>query len=207
MRDVPAGMEATLAADKLRLIVLIEAHWAQATAYYALNHVAVSFGGRTYSAAAGAYSEIQESARREAPTFRLVLQNLDGVIGALVDPHTGGEDQRGRRVVVRQVTEADIADATAVIEDTFVIDAYSCDRSTATFKMGSPRATDLKIPFRRIQAASCPWPYKGAECGSVSTLATCDKSRGDCRARFPTGAALRWGGHLVGSSTRRIFVV
>ena len=35
----------------------------------------------------------------------------------------------------------------------------------------------------RIQSASCPWAYKGTECGYTGALGACDKSYAACQAR------------------------
>lgn len=208
MRAPAAAMQTTLAGDKVRLINLVELRLVQGTYYYAIGSAAsVSFGGLTYTPTAGAYGERRETTERRGPAFDLRLQNLDGVLGALCDPTVStGRDQRGRRAIIRTVTEADILDATALIEDAFFINGASVTRLLVSFALGNAPAQMVMVPSFITQPYLCPWAataYKGQECGSRSSLTTCGGTLPDCRARFGPGEALRTGAFPLGRSQYR----
>ena len=207
-RDLPAAMDTTLASGGLRLIHLVSLALSQGTYRYALSPVDITFGGATYTATAGEFNEVQETTERQAPSLRLVLQNVDGVLGRLLDPRDStGADQRGRRVTVTTITEADIADSTAKVEDTFFIDAVSLSRLAAVFVLGNPMAVGIKVPHFVTQPYFCPWAataYRGPECGSTSLEKTCPGTLVACRQRFEPGEALRFGGFPGRAAWRRV---
>ena len=200
-------MTTALAADAVRLLHLVTLSLSQGTYRYAISGVDVTFGGNTYTATAGAFSQLEETTQRGAPSVRLVLQNADGVLGALCDPLVGGVDQRGKRVTIEAVEETTIADSTAVVTDTLLISHYRMLRDAIEFTLGSPMAVAVQVPYLVAGPTRCPWPYKGAECGSVSALTTCGKTLTDCKARFPAGEALRFGGAMGRTRARRNFWV
>lgn len=208
MRAPAAAMQTTLAGAALRLVRLVELRLVQATYRYALGSAAtVSFGGQSYSPTAGAYNEWRETTERRGPSFDLRLQNLDGVLGALCDPTVStGRDQRGRRVVIRTVTEADIADADAVLTDTFFVNAVAVTRVLVSFALGNSPAQMVSVPSFVTQPYLCVWArtaYKGAECGSRSSEASCGGTLSDCRKRFGPREALRFGGFPLGRAASR----
>ena len=208
MRSPAAAMQTALAGDGVRLIFLIEIVLSQGTYRYAIAATDITFGGSTYTATAGFWSEVEESADIAAPRFRLTLQNLDGVLGALLDGLMAtGADGRGRRLTVKTIEEGTIADSTAVLSDTFLISDYRLDRERVVLTLGTAGYLMALVPNRTIGSVRCPWVYKGAECGSVSTEKTCAKTLEDCKARFPAGAALRFGGQMGRAQSRRSFFV
>jgi phage-related protein len=200
-------MATTLAGDSLRIIRLVELQLEQATYRYAFGPNDVTWSSLTWTATAGAHTDAQESAQREAPTLRLSMQNLDGVLGKLVDPLVGGKDPRGRRVVIREVTEADIADASSVRSTTYVIDSVQCGRTAVVFQLGSPYALVVMVPSRTVGSVRCQWVYRDRYCGSTSTLKECGKTLADCKMRFGTGEALRFSPGLARTRSRRVFFV
>lgn len=202
-RDLPTGMDTALAASTLRLIPLVEMVLSQGTYRYALAATDVTFGGSTYTATAGAFSELAETTDRGAPTFRLVLQNADGVLGTLVDGLGSGADARGKRITIRTIEEGQVGDATAVVSDTFLVSDCRCTRETVSFSLGSPMAVTVEAPYRTLGSPRCPWVYKSLECGSVSTEAKCGKAIADCKARFSADEALRFGGNPGRTRNRR----
>ena len=55
----------------------------------------------------------------------------------------------------------------------------------------------IRYPRRRMYSNYCPFVYKGPDCQSTSSLATCGKTLADCKARF--SADLRFGGFPTAS--------
>lgn len=207
MRTATEAMQDTLAGDSLRLIRLIEMALEQGTYRYGLNiPYAITWNGLTWNPMPGQYGEIQESAERQAPQFALTLQNLDGVLGRLFDPLVGGKDPRGRRVTLREITEADAADADAVLSDTFVIESWSATRAQVALRLGAPWATEILVPSRRMGGLRCSFIYKGPDCGSLSAESACPKTPGACAVRN-TGRPLPFSNPPTRTRPRRAFFV
>lgn len=208
MRSPAAAMQTALAGDGVRLIFLIEIVLSQGTYRYAISPVDITFSGSTYSATAGFWSEREQPSDGAVPQFRLTLQNIDGVLGSLLDGLVAtGADARGRRITIRTIEEGTIADSTAVIARTFLISDCRLDRERVVLTIGAPAYLMTQVPERTIGSVRCPWVYKGSECGSVSTEKSCGKTLEDCKARFPAGAALRFGGKMGRAQSRRSFFV
>lgn len=202
-RALPTAMDTALAADSLRLIYLIEMALTQGTYRYALAATSITFDGAVYLATAGGFSEMAETTDRGAASFRLTLQNADGVLGPLLDGLGSGADARGKRITLRAIEETTIADATAVVTDVFAISDYRILRDAVAFSIGSPMATAVEAPHRTLGATRCPWVYRSAECGSLAAPSTCGKTIKDCQARFDKGEALRFGGTPARVRSRR----
>lgn len=209
MRSKNAALLAILAGDQIDLVALIEIATSDAPLRYALDTEPRVWNGQTFAATSGFFGEIQESAEREIPALQLVLQNADGVLGPLVHPDTGGEDLRGKRVVIRQASRTLLSGESPndlVIEWTFFVNSYSwIGREAVAFDVGVFPAESVRVPDRTLQGLRCRWIYKGAHCGYVGELATCDKTREDCRRHFE-GEPLRFGGFPTAADARALRV-
>lgn len=208
MRSPASAFQTAIQGDQWRPIWLLELRLSTGTLRYAINPVDVTFNALTYTAVPASVGAIQESAERQAPQVRVRLQNVDGVLGPLVDAlNASGADPRTLRAVVTMVEASNLADATAKIEDTLVIDSVTISREAVEFILGSPFATGILVPLRAAGSYTCPWEYKGAHCGSESPEKSCGKTLADCRLRFPKGDALRFGGLPGRVTTRRTVLV
>jgi phage-related protein len=209
VRSKNAALLAIFAGDQLDLVALIEIATSDGPLRYALDTEARVWNGQTFAATSGFFGEIQESAEREIPALQLVLQNADGVLGPLVHPDTGGEDLRGKRVVIRQASRTLLSGESPndlVIEWTFFVNSYSwIGREAVAFDIGVFPAESVRVPDRTLQGLRCRWIYKGAHCGYVGDLATCDKTREDCRRHFE-GEPLRFGGFPTAADARALRV-
>ena len=78
------------------------------------------------------------------------------------------------------------------------------DRAVA-FDLGVFPAEAIRVPDRTLQGLRCRWIYKGAHCGYVGDLATCDKTREDCRRHFED-EPLRFGGFPTSADARALRV-
>jgi hypothetical protein len=209
VRSKNAALLALLAGDQLDLVALVEIATSKDPLRYALDTEDRVWNARTFKATSGFFGEIQESAERELPALQLVLQNADGVLGPLVHPDTGGEDLRGRRIVIRQASRTLLTGTSPddlVIEWTFFVNAYSfLGREAVAFEIGVFPAEALRIPDRTLQGLRCRWIYKGAHCGYVGDLATCDRTREDCGRHF-VDEPLRFGGFPTSADARALRV-
>jgi len=209
VRQKNAAFLALLQGDELDLVALIEIQRTTTPLRFALDTAPQVWNALTFEPTSGAFGEIQESAEREVPSLQLVLQNADGALGPLCLPDAGGEDLRGRRVTVRQASRALLAGASPedlVIEWTFFVNAYSfIAREAVAFDLGVFPAEEIRVPDRTLQGLRCRWIYKGAHCGYVGDLPTCDKTREDCRRHFED-EPLRFGGFPTSADARALRV-
>jgi phage-related protein len=209
MRSKNAALLALLAGDELDLVALVEIATSKDPFRYAIDTEPRVWNGETFAATSGSFGEIQESSEREVPSLQLVLQNADGVLGPLVHPGTGGEDLRGRRVTIRQAARPLLTGENPndfVIEWTFFVNSYSwIGREAVAFEIGVFPAEAIRVPERSLQGLRCRWIYKGAHCGYVGELATCDKTREDCRRHFED-EPLRFGGFPTAADARALRV-
>lgn len=211
MRSRDATFTALLEGDALDLVALVEiSTGATDPLRYALDTADRTWDGKVWTATAGAFQEIQESAQREVPSLQLVLQNADGVLGPQLDPQvSGGRDIRGRRVTIRQADRRRLSGATAadlVIEWTFfVADVAWLDPGAVAIGLGVFPAETVQVPDRTCQGLRCRWAYRGLHCGYGGALATCDRTRADCGRHFP-GEPLRFGGFPTAADARALRV-
>ena len=88
------------------------------------------------------------------------------------------------------------ADVHALVERLFDLDGYNWGDRDATLSLTeSPLLQGMRVPSRTTNPHFCPFTFKGAECGYVGSLTTCNYSFEDCRERFGTDPK-RFGGFL-----------
>ncbi len=225
MRTPGATLKAAVAEDAIRAAWLVELQFSAATERIALYPLDISFDSQTFSAGNGQLSEINQNLEGRAPRCRLVLQNLDDAIRdslkAAVAVRVGATDYadrdhqaRGTVVILRLVLTDELAEG-AVLEDTYILDAYTYDGRTARLELASsPILRGIQVPGRRTQTWHCPFEFKGTECGfvgrlgptdpgyvamSAETLATCDftyDGPNGCTKHFGKADAKRFGGFI-----------
>lgn len=209
MRSTGAAFATLLESDQLDLVVLVEIEKASGVLLYAIDALPRTWNSLEFAATSGYLEEIQESAERQIPALQLVLQNRDGVLGPVTHPASGGEDLRGRRVTIRQAARPLLTGENPndfVIEWTFFVNSYSwIGREAVAFEIGVFPAEAIRVPERSLQGLRCRWIYKGAHCGYVGELATCDKTREDCRRHFED-EPLRFGGFPTAADARALRV-
>ncbi len=155
-----------------------------------------------------------------APRPHLVVSNFMSAITTVL---LGSDDLLGAKVVRKRtlkkyldaVNFTDGINANADSSAHFADDIYYVDRkvneSKEAVEFELVSALDLSgvmVPKRQIIQNSCPWKYRGAECGYTGTsyftkndLSTADQTKDSCskklqgcKARFGVGAELPYGG-------------
>lgn len=179
------------------------------------DHRGITYGGNRYLLVDFEFSEIRHVAGSERVRVELSIGNLG-------DPATGGasgywadfirtRDLNGTEVSLRVVEETLVADENEEIRELrWFVSGYRCDAKRLRLGLGSPfDALMLETPGVPLGSHACLWAalglYKRHPCNSVSTLASCGGSLGECAKRFPAGAALRFGPSfpLFAAGTRR----
>jgi phage-related protein len=225
MRTPGATLSAAVAADTIKAAWLVELQFSGGTVRLALYPLDLTFETNTFSAGNGQLSEINQNLEGRAPRCRLVLQNLDDAIRdslkADVNVQVGATDYearphqaRGTVVILRLVLTDNLAEG-AVLEDTYLLDAYTFDGRTARLELASsPILRGIQVPGRRTQTWYCPFEFKSSECGfvgrlgptdpgyipiSAETLASCDftyDGPNGCTKHFGKAEAKRFGGFI-----------
>ena len=207
MREKASAFLALLQGDQLDLTALIEIDTAVGPLRYALDTHPRTWNQKTFAPTAGGFTYIEESAERGVPHLRLVIQNADGVLGPKLHPDTGGEDIRGRRVSIWQVSRDLLYSTPAedfAIGWTLFVGAYSwIGREAVALELGVFPAEAIKVPDRTCQGLRCRWIYKGEHCGYIGDLSTCDKTLQDCRKHFED-EPLRFGGFPTSADARAL---
>jgi len=128
--------------------------------------------------------EISSSLLGEADLADCELQNVDTVLGIefanLERFLSGAEAKVGRYWKdLEKGTEWHKVFLTGLVED------VSDDEMAVKVTIVSDIYADVSVaPLRNVRRL-CPARYKGFECGSVSALATCRYTIGDCQLRHP----------------------
>jgi lambda family phage minor tail protein L len=145
------------------------------------------------------------SADGTVPRPKLSFSNVAGLVSAALAQY---EDFHGARVT-RKRTESRFLDAANFLsgnpnanpnagwpDDIFYVERKEVEtKELIVLELAS--AADLqgaKIPKRVCVAGTCPWVYKGAECGYAGGLPTCDKTLTDCETHFGANEPLPFGG-------------
>jgi lambda family phage minor tail protein L len=180
----------------------------------------VVWQGNTYEAMPIEASGFEWNGKGKLPRPSLRMQNVDGLIGALMDTY---DDMIGA-VVTRKRTFAKYLDAvnfpgganpTADPAAFFQDDVYSVNRKIAHTKQSvelelssSFDVHGVMIPRRQLIQHACTWEYRSAECSyagppvakvddtytNVSTEDRCGKRIASCELRFGGAAVLPFGG-------------
>lgn len=183
---------------------------------------AVVWQGNSYPAMPIEVAGFEFSGKGKLPRPTMRVQNVDGLMGALVDTY---DDFIGT-VVTRQRTLAKYLDAvnfpggvnaTADPTAVFPDDVYTVNRKVSHTKLAIEfelaanfDVQGVLLPRRQIVQHVCTWAYRSAECGYAggpvatardvpttdSLLDVCGKRVSSCTLRFGAVAPLPYGGFV-----------
>lgn len=183
---------------------------------------AVVWQGNSYAAMPIEVAGFEFSGKGKLPRPTMRVQNVDGLMGALVDTY---DDLIGT-VVTRQRTLAKYLDAinftggvnpTADPTAVFPDDVYTINRKVSHTKLAIEfelaanfDIQGVLLPRRQIVQHVCTWGYRSAECGYAggpvatardvptvdSLLDVCGKRVSSCVLRFGANAPLPFGGFV-----------
>jgi hypothetical protein len=207
VRTLEASFAARMASKDFAPIRLLELLVPQGTLRYALYATGITFGGKSFVATSGAWTEQQESLSPEAPTPSVILQNVDEVVGPILDLLTSGKDPRGSKARLL-LTDATAAAVSPTVDGTWLEETYFIEGCqvieepprAVSLVLGVWAAVAVKVPWRLVGVSLCPFIYKGIHCGFTvlpdgSGLSDCRKTIDECARHFP-GLPLRTGQFL-----------
>ena len=179
----------------------------------------VVWAGNTYTPLPVQAEGFDLSTGGKMPRPKLRIANIDGVVSqTLLGADIAGSKVTRRRTMVRYLDAVNFpgganpdADPTAeMTPDVFYIDRKTAEtKAVVEFELASSMdVAGVKLPKRQIIQNSCPWRYRGGECGyagpPVATVLDaptddpmkdqCGKRLSSCKLRFGETAVLPYGG-------------
>mgnify|MGYP000414407764 CR=1 FL=1 len=179
----------------------------------------VVWAGHTYTPLPVQAEGFGLSTGGKMPRPKLRIANIDGVASqTLLGADIAGSKVTRRRTMVRYLDAVNFpggvnpdADPTAeMTPDVFYIDRKTAEtKAVVEFELASSMdVAGVKLPKRQIIQNSCPWRYRGGECGyagpPVATVLDaptgdpvkdqCGKRLSSCKLRFGETAVLPYGG-------------
>lgn len=163
----------------------------------AKNDEDVSFEGNTFFASSfefeyreepGAQPDVSISIVDYNQTIQSYMQTYNGCIGSHV-----------------KIYAVNAGDLTAPAEDVEFFDVIGASASDYNIRwtLGAENTVTLKFPRRMQSRDKCPWQYKGAQCGYVGGLTSCDLSFAGANGCVVHNNSLNYGGY-VGLSKSKI---
>lgn len=158
----------------------------------------VVYQGNTYIAFNFDFDPITDASTGELTTLTLRVCNVNRLIHSYLEQYDGGI---GARVELRVVSAQDMTGDPSILMQ-FEITEATADSNWATLTLGADNPMRQIFPRFVYLKDFCMWRYntpamqaasdpKGAQCGYIGALATCNKTLTDCRAHANSG---RFGG-------------
>jgi lambda family phage minor tail protein L len=142
-----------------------------------VTYPAVS-GGQLYVKFPISHDQLSENSDGSVDQVRVSAANADRILGGYVELYNG---LRGMRVNIKTVFISLLDDASAYIEDTFVVDSCVIGETEVSLLCTSRLdVMDVQLPGRRF-LNRCPWTFKGTICLYSGAGTTCDKSLTACQ--------------------------
>lgn len=138
------------------------------TVYICNNKEDITFNSQVYTAASFDVDIKQQSGALAEIT--LVIQDFTRGIQTLMQEYGGGV---GFEVKVLYVNSSAL-DSDPEIEENFKVTGASAQGYVSTFTLGAENPLSKRCPKRLQHREICSFTYKSTECGSNSTLPTCD---------------------------------
>lgn len=144
------------------------------------NNENIIWNGEEYIAFPFTLGNVSESTDGSDPNVELNIDNTTQAFEKYIEDGNGGN---GTEVILRVVNTANLQCATPELEEYFTIVKCNVSQQTITFTLGTNYSARSRRPMNRYMKNNCPFKYKGIRCGCTSSLATCDHTLANCRAR------------------------
>ena len=116
----------------------------------------VIYNGQTYTAAAIAIDDIEQTIEGDLRERRLAVSNIDGIAGGYIET----QDLEGRQVTITHVPLETLSPSDALTES-YTIESQRYDRKTASVVLGHSNLTKRKVPWRRAERHRCQQDWVG----------------------------------------------
>jgi phage-related protein len=181
--QVSSALRAKLFSAECQPLDLYELHLDSGIRYYSSEHI--TWEGHEYLPYVVDRSDVRRS-EREIDSVTVTLSNVDTAIAQLLLT----EPIEGRRLIIRKIDRS-VAGDSIVLFNGLMDRPSRIDEKTAQITarelLGS---IDVEVPAR-VFSPSCPWQFKGEECGYGGPETECNKSWARCQQ---LGNTARFGG-------------
>jgi hypothetical protein len=177
MRNFDSGYAAEIAKEIAAVFWLVSLQMGSATQRYTDADIPLVYNSNVYAPLPLAVTDIQQSPGFQVDSVTVELDNTSRLMSATLL----GEDAVGRGVVLRRqaLNASRVAIATVEIFSGYILGWPVLDESRAQLKIGNEFAFWNKKALR-LPTPSCPWSFKGPECGYAGAAAKCDQSPERC---------------------------
>lgn len=134
---------------------------------------------------------------KSLPIPKITIGNAFGTISQAIEQYDGLQGARFTRIkTMRKYLDLPADPAYIMGKQVFKVDRVSEESAiSVTFELTSFLAVaGAKLPGQVMTKRRCTAQYKSAECGSVSTNPTCDRSLTNCALNFPANSPLNFNG-------------
>lgn len=169
-------------------LLLLEIQFGEETIRICRNTESVSWRGHIWEAFPFTISDTKTDNKGSLSNVTIEVDNTTREIEYYLNNANGGT---GSDIVLYVVRFDGLEGAEADLEEHFSVKATNVNDAKVIFTLGNSYNTRQRRPWRRYMKNSCPFKYKGVECGCNSELATCNHTLSACRER---GNSTRFGG-------------
>jgi hypothetical protein len=161
------------------------------------NTEEITYQGNLYAPTAFELSIKQET--NSQAELQVVFQDMTRGLQTYLQAYGGGV---GFDVYVTLVNSGNLSQPPE-IQEMFQVVNTAVDNYVVTFSLGAENPLTRLFPRRLQNRDFCPWKYKGAECGYVGGLATCDRTLLGVNGCAAHNNTLRFGGYPGLNATNR----
>jgi len=151
----------------------------------------VVFAGVTYTRFPIKIDYTANNTTGQIDSVTITLGNVSRLVQASLEAY----EFRGKKVKCQMVFIDQLADASAVIQDTYYIDTYTAYANNVVFTLSSKfDVLNLQCPSRIYMRTFCYWKFKSTECGYAGATTSCNKTASACKAMLGGSNFARFGG-------------
>jgi len=150
------------------------------TYYLCANNENITFDGNLYIAWSIDLDDITYDSSGKISVFSAKVDNTTRTLQYVIDGYNGLSDSN---ITIKIVNSDHLSTAIPDFDGYYKIKSVKCNEQIIDFELGSEDILRKRVPYRTYNKNRCPYLYKGIECGSVSSIATCNHTLSDCRSR------------------------
>ena len=176
MKTISTAVNAQLEAEQFQYFYTVEIQLASVTLYYTDCDRPVHYDGIRYTPAPISFADIAYAAALSVDQVTVEFGNADLTMSA----YLLGEDARNKTIIIGQGV-MNSAGTTLGITNLFqgIIGEWEIREDRATIRALNELVLWRKRPMRSA-SATCPWTFKGTECGYAGGGRWCDQSYARC---------------------------
>ena len=178
MRTLPPATttQAALSEQAPTLLVAISG-WLTSVVRWAHSDADVVVGSDTYTARPFTVSQLTVGLGGQALSLTLTVSNQDLYVSQLC----AQADPRGATVTVYRVFLDDV-NSIYTFADSLEITSYTLTEKAAMFRCSVlGKYLKKRVPLRTFDR-TCPWEFKGPECGYTGAATSCDHTDETCKS-------------------------